>query len=280
MIKKVLFGIIAFLAVRCSAQVGPGYLFYVQTAPSGACSSSQGPQYVLGSGLLYTCQSGTWAQVGGGGSGTVTNVTFTGDGTVLSSTPSAAVTTSGTLQAALANAGAGTVLNNATGTSGAPAYTTAEVLGVNGGSAGSVTINGSSSSSSAITCSNANCGALNISTAVQATAFNYNSICAAVGSAASPSIVACGSSKVGAFSCATNASAATCTINTTGITANSVIIVTPVSDENTRLSVTCNTAPTSPPTIIVTTKTAATSFVIALPIFTTNPVCYDYVVYN
>lgn len=38
---------------------------------------------------------------GGGGSGTVTSVTFTGDGTVLSSTPSAAVTTTGTLTAAL-----------------------------------------------------------------------------------------------------------------------------------------------------------------------------------
>lgn len=38
---------------------------------------------------------------GGGGSGTVTSVTFTGDGTVLSSTPSSAVTTTGTLTAAL-----------------------------------------------------------------------------------------------------------------------------------------------------------------------------------
>jgi hypothetical protein len=37
-----------------------------------------------------------------GGTGTVTSVTFTGDGTVLSSTPSSAVTTSGTVTAALA----------------------------------------------------------------------------------------------------------------------------------------------------------------------------------
>ena len=36
-----------------------------------------------------------------GGAGTVTSVTFTGDGTVLSSTPSAAVTTTGTLAATL-----------------------------------------------------------------------------------------------------------------------------------------------------------------------------------
>ena len=59
---------------------------------------------------------------GGGGSGTVTSVTFTGDGTVLSSTPSSAVTTSGTLAAALATAGANTVLGNATGSTAAPAY--------------------------------------------------------------------------------------------------------------------------------------------------------------
>ena len=39
---------------------------------------------------------------GGGGSGTVTSVSFTGDGTVLSSTPSTAVTASGTVTAALA----------------------------------------------------------------------------------------------------------------------------------------------------------------------------------
>jgi hypothetical protein len=53
---------------------------------------------------------------GGGGSGTVTSVTFTGDGTVLSATPSTAVTTSGTLQAALATQTANTVLGALTAT--------------------------------------------------------------------------------------------------------------------------------------------------------------------
>jgi hypothetical protein len=53
---------------------------------------------------------------GGGGSGTVTSVTFTGDGTVLSSTPSSAVTTSGTLTATLANQTANTVLGALTAT--------------------------------------------------------------------------------------------------------------------------------------------------------------------
>lgn len=53
---------------------------------------------------------------GGGGSGTVTSVTFTGDGTVLSSTPSSAVTTSGTLTATLATQTANTVLGALTAT--------------------------------------------------------------------------------------------------------------------------------------------------------------------
>lgn len=60
--------------------------------------------------------------------GTVTSVTFTGDGTVLSSTPSSAVTTTGTLTAALATAAAQTVLGNATGSSATPTYTTAPVV--------------------------------------------------------------------------------------------------------------------------------------------------------
>lgn len=72
------------------------------------------------------------------GAGSVTSVTLTGDGVVLSSTPSSAVTTSGTLTAALANAGAGTVLGNVTGSSAAPGYTIAPVLGVAGSSVGTI----------------------------------------------------------------------------------------------------------------------------------------------
>ncbi len=60
---------------------------------------------------------------GGGGSGTVTSVTLTGDGTVLSSTPSAAVTTSGTLAAALASQnGNGVLVAPAAGGSGVPTF--------------------------------------------------------------------------------------------------------------------------------------------------------------
>jgi len=49
-----------------------------------------------------------------GASGTVTSVTFTGDGTVLSSTPSSPVTTTGTLTASLNNQSANTVFAGAT----------------------------------------------------------------------------------------------------------------------------------------------------------------------
>jgi len=60
---------------------------------------------------------------GGTGSGTVTSVTFTGDGTVLSSTPSSAVTTSGTLTAALATQSANLILSGpATGSPATPTF--------------------------------------------------------------------------------------------------------------------------------------------------------------
>lgn len=85
----------------------------------------------------------TWT-AGSGGSGTVTSVTFTGDGTVESSTPSSAVTTSGTVTATLANAGAGTVLGNATSSSAAPTYTTTPQLGKSG-TLGSVTMGNATS---------------------------------------------------------------------------------------------------------------------------------------
>ena len=75
---------------------------------------------------IYTCVASSggvctswqpWTGAGGGGgSGTVTSVTFTGDGTVLSSTPSSAVTTSGTVTATLATQTANTVLGALTAT--------------------------------------------------------------------------------------------------------------------------------------------------------------------
>lgn len=67
----------------------------------------------------------TAAANGSSSSGTVTSVTFTGDGTVLSNTPSSAVTTTGTLTAALATAAKNTYLGGPlSGAAAVPTYKT------------------------------------------------------------------------------------------------------------------------------------------------------------
>jgi hypothetical protein len=102
----------------------------------GRSTAATGPAEEISVGSGLSLSAGTLTATGG--SGTVTSVTFTGDGTVLSSTPSTAVTTTGTVTAALANAGPGTLLNNATGTSAAPSYTSAPVLGKNATTTGTI----------------------------------------------------------------------------------------------------------------------------------------------
>lgn len=106
--------------------------------------------------FLTTNGSGTvtWATVSGASGGTVTSVTFTGDGTVLSSTPSSAVTVSGTVTAALANAAAGTVLGNATTSSAAPTYSTNPVHGNPGSTGGTLGLANGSASGQTITIKN------------------------------------------------------------------------------------------------------------------------------
>jgi hypothetical protein len=114
--------------------------------------------YVSGSAVVaVNAGSGVNASLfgSGGGSGTVTSVTFTGDGTVLSSTPSSAVTTSGTLTAALATAAADSVLCNNTATAATPLYCISATLGVAGSSAGSLTLDSASSVTKGITITDA-----------------------------------------------------------------------------------------------------------------------------
>lgn len=68
----------------------------------------------------------TWAAASAG-SGSVTSVTFTGDGVVDSATPSSAVTTSGTVTATLKTQAGNTVLGNFTGSAAAPTFGTVTV---------------------------------------------------------------------------------------------------------------------------------------------------------
>jgi hypothetical protein len=103
--------------------------------------------------------------------------------------------------------------------------------------------------------------------------------CAANGTAANPSLVACTAGPVGSFSCDPAASTGTCVVSSTAITANSQILLTPTASKGTLLSVTCNTAPTLPPSVLITAQATGT-FTVKMPTYTTNPVCYDYLVIN
>lgn len=110
-----------------------------------------------------------------------------------------------------------------------------------------------------------------VSAPVQATAFNTATNCADSAGAA-----ACGSAAAGAV--VVDAGATTVTVSTTAVTANSEILVHFAPDESTRLGITCNPIAALPS---VTTKTAATSFVITIPAApVTNPACYDYFIVN
>jgi hypothetical protein len=115
------------------------------------------------------------------------------------------------------------------------------------------------------------------------TTFTSIGNCAGVGTAASPSVASCGSATAGHFSCATNATGATCTVNTTAVTANSQIFVfeEDAAYVGTRLGVTCNTGTTVIPTSrLLASAIAATSFTINLGTVTTNPACFGYHIIN
>lgn len=83
--------------VAAIGQVSNPSIILVSGAPSGACSNGLPDEQTLIGGTLYSCQSGTWGQVGGGGgSGTVTTVSVTTangvSGTVTNPTTTPAIT--------------------------------------------------------------------------------------------------------------------------------------------------------------------------------------------
>ncbi len=173
---------------------------------------------------------------GGGGSGTVTSVTFTGDGTVLSSTPSSAVTTTGTLTAALANAAAGTLLDNATGSSAAPTYTASPILGVDGTTAGTVQLANASAAFHSVLGS-------------AATANNTVNLPVSVPS--TTDIITCVTAST------------TCTLNDSGITATGGIIGLPAGGS-------IATGDTGAPSIVGSANTLTSNVNLVAPSFTSN----------
>lgn len=93
-------------------------------------------------------------------------------------------------------------------------------------------------------------------------------------SSASPAV--CGANLSGSVTVA--AATTTVTVNTSVVTANSVILLTFDSSLGTKLGVTCNTTFDQP---YVTARTAGTSFTITVASApTTNPVCMSYMIVN
>lgn len=95
-------------------------------------------------------------------------------------------------------------------------------------------------------------------------------------SGASPAVCAAASSGSVAVPTGTNP---TLVVNTTAVTANSVIILTVDASLGTKLGVTCNT--TVPALYDLSARTAATSFTIAITaVVSTNPICFNYIIHN
>jgi hypothetical protein len=61
-----------FSSIAVKAQVNNPTLIFVTTAPTGSCTVPTPLQSVISTGGLYSCQAGTWAQIGSGGGGAPT----------------------------------------------------------------------------------------------------------------------------------------------------------------------------------------------------------------
>jgi len=124
----------------------------------GSCSGSQ---YLGADGACH------YASGGGGGSG---NVTFTGDGVVDSSTPSTAVTTSGSVAATILNQNANAALwGPASGSPAAPAFRSEVIADLPVGTVYSV--NPATGSSDTVTCSSATGSFVPFATTISRPAF-------------------------------------------------------------------------------------------------------------
>jgi hypothetical protein len=124
------------LAGAAWGQVTAPSITLVSSAPSGACSINLPDQQVITTGTLYSCQNGTWAQIGsgGGGSGTVTSVTGTANQIdVATGTTTPVISIDPVLQLPGTLAGSSATF---TGTMSAASYASSPAGGVGGGLAG------------------------------------------------------------------------------------------------------------------------------------------------
>jgi hypothetical protein len=66
MMKRIAF-LLLFVSGVASAQLSQPGVQYVTTAPSGACAFSPPARILKSTGVIYTCNNGTWGATGGGG---------------------------------------------------------------------------------------------------------------------------------------------------------------------------------------------------------------------
>jgi hypothetical protein len=113
---------------QVTPSVGAWTIAFSSFASTGSVSvdiSPTGQNFDASATIQAQVTSGNKGPVGGSGgvgTGTVTSVTFTGDGVVDSSTPSTAVTTTGTVTGTIKTQTAHTFLGNNTGSTAAPAF--------------------------------------------------------------------------------------------------------------------------------------------------------------
>ncbi len=113
-------------------------------------------------------------------------------------------------------------------------------------------------------------------------AYKVNGVAVAGGgncsSGVSPAVCAAASSGSVAVPTGTNP---TLVVNTTAVTASSQIFLTTDESLGTKLGVTCNTTITTIAPVVVTARTAGTSFTVQVDATVgTNPVCLSYTIIN
>lgn len=274
------------------AQVTAPSIVAVTVSPAGnACTANMPLKLFIPSGALFSCQSGTYGQVGGSAGGdTITspNSTLSVGGTATATTldlnlaKSNIWTAAGALSAPavlfnglpITTGGTGTttwplVLVQPNGTTTTSWNTAGTMFGINSpsGFAGdifNIQANGvnvlKESTGGTLTGVSSNFGVYQTAT-----------VCA---SAASPAVCATAASG----SVAVPVAGTTLVVNTTRVTANSQIQLAFDSSLGARLSATCNTAINQPS---VSARTAGTSFTITMAsALSVNPDCISYTIVN